>query len=315
MKNYSNIDQLCLSKKIQDMLINNNIFSINQLASIKISDLKQIYGINNNIAEKIKRTYYRYQWENKNKKEIKNIEQLKSIIKGFKNKDKIMLSKVNDLPFSMWAFWAFYNHNIITIGDLLNYNSSDILKFKCIGQSRYFDIIETLTEMVILMEEGVKELLKLPEADPLNTDLYSQPNLTFREILIKILTPRLSARDINIIFDRYLLANSKRNFYKKIALNYNLSSSRIGQICHKGLRILRCQRGVECITTYLNTVWKDKIHEFLKSNNYLVTRNQLEKKFSHELNEIYFFQNIILEIDDIWTLHLKKDIINHYFLK
>ena len=155
----------------------------------------------------------------------------------------------------------------------------------------------------------------MSEADPLNTDLYSQPNLTFREILIKILTPRLSARDINIIFDRYLLANSKRNSYKKIALNYNLSSSRIGQICHKGLRILRFQRGVECITTYLNTVWKYKIHEFLKSNNYFVTRNQLEKKFSHELNEIYFFQNKILEIDDIWTIHLKKDIFNHYFLQ
>ena len=151
MKNYSNLYQLCLSKRIQNILINNNISSINQLESIKISDLKQIYGINNNIAEKIKRTDYRYQWENKNKKEIKNIEQLKSIIKGFKNKDKIIHSKVNDLPFSMWAFWAFYNHNIITIGDLLNYNSSDILKYKCIGQSRYFDIIDTLAEIIILM--------------------------------------------------------------------------------------------------------------------------------------------------------------------
>lgn len=103
-------------------------------------------------------------------------------------------------------------------------------------------------------------------------------------MLLNLLKPR----DRAIFFEYFFIERARFGANKEISQKYNLSRERIRQICNKGLRILRQPRCIECITTYMNSVWMEKIRKFVISNGGYASKPELEKEFADVVTEFYF---------------------------
>jgi hypothetical protein len=296
----SDIHWLGLSEQVTDLLIEGGIFFISQIEKMTEYELKQLQGISSISAEKIKRVFYRYRWRTNQNRTIQSIEDLKLLIETSPRKTDILKISIDDLNLPTNAYIAFYHSNIKTIGDLIQLSETEILKIRGIGKKRYNGVVNSILEIVNLYEEGIVGVGKLTPTDPLDDSLYNQSNLTFLEVFT-ILFNTFKPRDCEIFFEYYLTHRARHGAYKEIADKYDLSRERIRKICEKGLKVLRNPGRKNSITTYLNTVWKEKVQNFVIANEGNVTRLKLEQEFADDLPAIYFIQNKILQIEDIWA--------------
>jgi hypothetical protein len=329
------IHLLDLPKDIIDPLLANGVISIRQIELMNEDELARINGIDWLTAIKIKQAFYRHWWETKTQKKIATMEEVKSLIDTLTKKDAILRYGTGELQLLAYpAIKAFYGWGIKTIGDILLLGSEKIFRIKGIGAKKYKQIIEailevaaffersatvsaanTQTESLNFAEEGIAE-----SADSLQTDRCDlawgfQPDMTFREILTESLGRfgLFGPRNREILFEYYFIHRAEYGCYVKIAVKYNLSRERIRQICMKGMRILRQKDQRAYIMDYLRSVWKEKIYQFVRANGGRTTKPQLEREFAAELAEIYFLQNEVLRITDIWAINLEKDD-NGYYL-
>ena len=119
-------------------------------------------------------------------------------------------------------------------------------------------------------------------------------------------------RNREIFFEYFFTYRAQYGAYKEVAEKYDLSRERVRKIYEKELRVLRHPRRINCITSYLNTVWKVKVQNFVIANGGHITRLELEQEFADDLPAIIFIQKEILQIEDIWATILLKDNQNYY---
>lgn len=308
----SDVHRLGLPQAITKLLIENGVFFINQIDHMTEYDLKQLNGIDSTTATTIKLSRYRKRWNTIQTKTIESLDELKLLIERSARKNDILRITIDELKLPVTAEIAFNIANIKTIGDILQLNRVDILKIKGIGIIRYHEILNSILKVAISINEEINNVENCPPLDPLDHRHYMQPNLTFPEVFTMLLNTT-TPRDRAIFFEYFFADRGPYGNYKEIAKKYNLSRERIRQICEKGLRLLRFQACVNCITTYLNTVWKAKVYDFLIESEYRVTKSQLEREFAGDLKEIYLIANKILETNDIWAIILLKAG-QHYYL-
>jgi hypothetical protein len=306
------IHELNLPADIQDLLIRNGVFYIRQIEHTSEYELKQIKGIEAITAEKIRTAFYHYRWEVIDKTKIRNIEQLKAIIDTLARKEEIREYTTDRLILPDHPAFAFCKTHGNTIGDILKRGDHGLFRIRGFGLTRLEQLLHALLEIVVQFDKKIAGTINFPKSDHLDPDLYSQPDLTFREVLIMTLD-EFSPRNREILFEYYLIRGAKHGSYANIAAKHGLTTERARQICSKGIRILRHPRRMDCIMRYLDTVWKEKIHELARANDGVITKTQLEQAFANDLPEIYFLLNEVLLIEDIWTLNLKKSD-DHYCL-
>jgi hypothetical protein len=268
-------------------------------------ELAMMPGLGPITATKIKAAFYRYRWEINNGKKIKTFQQLRALIDTLDRKEEILHFGIEKLFLPVYNIFAFIEPPVQTVGDLLRLSDEEILEIKGIGRIRYNQILNCLLEIAIIFDEELGELIDVPKLRQSDPASYSQPQLSFRDVLAMALD-EFSPRNREILFEYYLVCGATRGSYQKVASRYNLTHERIRQICMKGVRHLRHRLRIDCITTYLSTVWREKIYRFATAAGGVVTKTQLEQEFANDLPEVYFLQNEILKIDDIWKLHLKK---------
>jgi len=296
----SDIHRMGLSKAISSLMIQNGIFFISQVAQMTEYELRQLPEITPVFAEKIKRAFYRNRWRTNQHRAFQSIEQLRSIIEASPRKTDILKISIDDLNLADKTYLAFYLSNIRTIGDLIKLSEFQLLRIKGIGKIRYYGILNSIRETVNFYEQAIAGVSKVMPISPLNASLYTQSNLTFMEVFTTLFNS-FKPRDCDIFFEYYLTYRARHGAYTVIADKIDLTRERIRKICEKGLRLLRNPGRINCLTTYLNTVWKEKVKKFVTANKGKVTRLELEQEFAADLPAIYFIQNEILQIEDIWA--------------
>lgn len=302
----SDIHRLGLTEEITSLLMENGIFFTSQVAQMTEYELSQFPGINAITAEKIKRGYLRYSWRTNQDRTFQSIEQLKLLIENSPRKTDILKISIDNLNIPANAYMAFYLSNIRTIRDIIQVSEQEILKSRGIGRIRYNGLINSILEIVNLYEQGIVGVGKLKPTDPLDDSLFMQSTLTFLEVFT-ILFNTFKPRNCEIFFEYYIDYGARHGAYKKIGDKYNLTRERIRKICEKGLKVLRHSGRKHCITTYLNTVWKERVYNFVIASGGKITRLELAQAFAADLPAIYFIQNEILQIEDIWASVLLKD--------
>lgn len=296
----SDIHRLGLSNDISKLLIENGVFFISQVMQMTEYELNQLQGINATNAEKIKQAVYSYRWKTSQDGTGQSMEQLRLRIENSARKNDILKISIDDLNLSAKTHKDFNLLHIRTIGDLIKINKNQILQIKGIGRFRYDGILNSLLDAVNFCEQGTVGTGNITPASTLDDSIFRQSNLTFLELLT-ILFNTFKPRNCEIFFKYFLTYRARHGAFKQIADQYDLTRERIRKICEKGLNLL-CHSGRKnSITTYLNTVWKQKVHNFIASRGGNVTREELEQEFAADLPAIYFIQNEILQIDDIWA--------------
>jgi len=302
----SDVHQLGLPQNITKLLIDSGVFFISQIEQMDVYSLTQLSGIDKTTASKIKQALYRERWSAIQNKTISSMDELKLLIDRSPRKKDICKITIDEFKLPATALIAFSILNIRTIGDILQLSEIDIFKIKGIGLFRYHEILNSILKVAASIEEEIIDVKNFPPPDPLDDRMYIQSNITFPEVFTMLLN-RFSPRDRTIFFEYFFTNHAQHRACKGIAQTHDLSRERIRQICEKGLRVLRHPRRINCITVYLNTVWKAKVQNFVIVNGGYVTRSELEQEFADDISEIYFLQNKILCIQDIWANILVKN--------
>lgn len=91
------VHRLRLPEEITNVMIQNGIFFISQVAQLTEHELSQYQGITSIIAKKIKQGFYRYRWKTGEDRTIQDIEQLKLRIENSPSKTDILKISIDDL--------------------------------------------------------------------------------------------------------------------------------------------------------------------------------------------------------------------------
>lgn len=302
----SDIHHLGISKKILNQLIEKGVFFISQIERMTEFELKQLKGISSYSAAKIKTAFYSYRWKINRNKKIQTIEDLKSLIHKSHWKKDILKTGIEVLHLPASTYKVFDLANVRTIGDILQLKNLHPFRFKGIGRIKYDELINSILEVLFSYKEEFFDTYVFLKIDPLDASLYTQSNLTFLEVFTMLLNT-VKPRDWKIFFENYLICHAQHGAYTRLADKYDLTKERIRQICNRTLRIFQHHRRKKCIRSYLNTVWREKVHNFVKANGGYITIVELEQDFADDLPSIYFLQDEILNIDDIWANVLSRD--------
>ncbi len=302
---FSDIHRPDLSEEIANLLLKGGVFFTSQIEQMTEYELSQIIGINSITAESIKRAFYQYRWRVNQNKKIQTIEELNSLIEKLPKKKEIMQTRIEDLFLHNNIYFAFRSMKLRTVGDILLLSEFDIFRIQGIGRVRYDEIIDSILNVIASLGEEIADFDNFPIQDSLDESLYTHYNLTFPEAFTMLLNT-FTPRNREIFFEYYFTHRAKFGAYREIAEKYDLTGERIRQICAKGLRVLRHPRRINCITIYLNTVWKTEVQNFVIANGGHITRLELEQEFADDLPAIIFIQKEILQIKDIWAIVLLK---------
>lgn len=297
--------QLGLSESIIDRLIQNGVFFVSQVRKMTEFELCQLDGISPDAAEIIKNAFYRYRWRTHVNKNVQNLQEFKALIEASAKKKEILAIPLNRITLPKNAFLYFSGANINTVGEMLKLNDFEIMQIKGMGRYRYHELINSLLMALTTIKADIlSEITFLPK-NPLDYHLFTKPDLTFPEVFTCLLNVT-KPRNREIFFSYYFGDHPAHKHYNQLARQYHITRERVRQICSRELRVLCRPECIKCLTTFLNTVWKHKVYDFVMSQGSRVTRSALEQEFAHELPEINLIQTEILNIDDIWANFLLK---------